>query len=213
MDIIELSIIGYQISNIMGKQSRKEVVYEEPPKKRGRQAGAKTYNKQTVFKLISQLKPTNMVLWGTVAEQYRIACGELEARQASVFKKFFIQKMCNSMRKPTGSSGIDDFTAKCQALNRSLYALEEGDTFGDSDDEDEVMENTQISNDDSSSDDDLDLQEASPLNTPTAAATDKSSSQVLSSDISLKSMKVSHHGDTKSKNAKPNPTSRLNVGK
>ena len=67
VDIIELSIIGYQISNIMGKQSRKEIVYEEPPKKRGRQAGAKTYNKQTVFKLISQLKPTNMVLWGTDA--------------------------------------------------------------------------------------------------------------------------------------------------
>ena len=33
--------------------------------------------------------------------------------------------MCNSMRKPTGSSGIDNFTAKCQALNRSFYALEE----------------------------------------------------------------------------------------
>ena len=34
------------------------------------------------------------------------------------------------------------------------------------------MENTQLSNDDSSSDDDLDLQESSPLNTPTAAATE-----------------------------------------
>ena len=43
------------------------------------------------------------------------------------------------MRKPTGSSGIDDITAKCQALNSSLYTLEEGDTFGDSDDEDQVM--------------------------------------------------------------------------
>jgi len=69
--------------------------------------------------------------------------------------------MCNSMRKSwsTGSSGIDDYTAECQALNRSLYALKEGDMFGDSDDdEDEVMENTQLlSNDDSSSDDDLDI--------------------------------------------------------
>ena len=61
------------------------------------------------------------------------------------------------MRKTTGSSGIDDFTVKCQALNRSLYALEEVDTFGDSDDEDQVMENKQLSNDDSSSDDNLDL--------------------------------------------------------
>ena len=39
------------------------------------------------------------------------------------------------MRKPSESSSIDDFTPECQALNRSLYALEEGDTFGDSDDE------------------------------------------------------------------------------
>ena len=111
------------------------------------------------------------------------------------------------MRKPTGSLGIDDFTAKCQTLNRNLYAFEEGDTFGDSDDEDEVMENTQLSNKDSSSDDDLNIQESSPVSTPTAASTDKSSNQVLSSDISLKSIKFSHHGDTKSKNAKPNPTS------
>ena len=90
-----------------------------------------------MFKRISQLKPTNIIVWGTVAEQYRITCGEWEARQASVFKIFFIQKMYNSMRKPTGSSSIDDFTAKCQALNQSLYALEEGDTIGNSDDEDE----------------------------------------------------------------------------
>jgi len=102
VDIINLTIIGHQISKIMGRLSKKESVYEEPPKKRGRQAGAKTYNKLTVFKLIFLLKPTNMVLWGTVAEQFRIACGELKARQASVFKKFFIQKMCNSMRKTTG---------------------------------------------------------------------------------------------------------------
>ena len=42
-----------------------------------------------VDKLVSQLKPTNMVLWGTVAEQYRIAEKDwrLEARQPSVFKK------------------------------------------------------------------------------------------------------------------------------
>ena len=57
-------------------------------------------------------------------------------------------------------------------------ALEEGDSFGDSDDEDGVMENTQLSNDDSSSDDDLDIQESSPLNTPTAASTNKSSNRV-----------------------------------
>ena len=65
-----------------------------------------------------------------------------------------------------------------------MYALEEGDTFGDSDDEDQVVENTQLSNDNSRSDNDLDIQESSPLNTSTAASTDKSANQVLSSYIS-----------------------------
>ena len=64
----------------------------DPPKRRGRVTGAKTYNKQTLFKLIQQYKPVNMVLWGTIAEQYRVACGELEARLAPIIKKFFVQK-------------------------------------------------------------------------------------------------------------------------
>ena len=52
-------------------------------KKRGRQSGAKSYNKSTLFKIISQFKPTNMVVWAAVPEQYRITCGELESRQQS----------------------------------------------------------------------------------------------------------------------------------
>jgi len=44
-------------------------------------AGAKTYNKPTL------LKSFNMVRWATFAEQYRIACRELEARSAAVIKK------------------------------------------------------------------------------------------------------------------------------
>jgi len=44
------------------------------------------------------------------------------------------------MRKPTGLSGIDDMIAKCQSLQRSLYHIEERDTFGDEMDQDEVSE-------------------------------------------------------------------------
>ena len=39
---------------------------EEPPKLRGRQAGAKSYNQQTLYKLIVEYKPRNMVLWATL---------------------------------------------------------------------------------------------------------------------------------------------------
>ena len=44
------------------------------------------------------------------------------------------------MRKPTGSSGINDMTAKSQCLQRSLHQIEEGDTFGDELEDDEVFE-------------------------------------------------------------------------
>ena len=76
----------------MGKSKKNIIADIELPKKHGRLAGAKTYNKQTLFKLVKQYKPSNMVLWGTIAEQYRVACGELEARPAAVIKKFLSLK-------------------------------------------------------------------------------------------------------------------------
>ena len=42
------------------------------PKIRGRMTGAKTYNKATLYKLVAQFKSTNIVLWSTIAEQYRV---------------------------------------------------------------------------------------------------------------------------------------------
>ena len=62
VDIINLAIICNQISSFMGRLSKKDSVYEDPPKKQSRQAGVKTYNKQTVFKLLSHLKTTNIVV-------------------------------------------------------------------------------------------------------------------------------------------------------
>jgi len=74
----------------MGKIKSSHIEDEEAPKKRGRrQSGAKGYNKTTLLKIISQFKTTNMVVWATVAEQSRMACGELEPRQPADIKNFF----------------------------------------------------------------------------------------------------------------------------
>jgi hypothetical protein len=146
-----------------------------------------------------------MVVWSTVAEQYRIACGELEARQPAIMKKFFFKKMCNSMKKPTGKSG-DDMTAKCQALSRSLVQLEEGDIFGDSDEEEPYFR-AQPEYDPDSSD-----EEEEEIRTP-SAATDSSSKQGLSMLTGSSDSLGKAALDTKSKNSKPNPTTRFNVGK
>jgi hypothetical protein len=189
----------------MGKSKRLIESDEEAPKKKGRQAGAKTYKKPTLYKIINDCKPTNMLVWATVAEQYRIQCGELEARPATTIKRFFFQKMCDKMRKPTGSSGIDDFTQKCQTLYRSLASLEEGDTFGGSEDEDSAYAMPDDTSDSGS--DDEQVAEIQRAITPTHTTINPALSGTSSS------LTNSMRSDTKSKNAKPNPTSRLNVGK
>ena len=189
----------------MGKSKRSIDSDEDVPKKRGRQSGAKSYKKPTLYKIINDCKPTNMLVWGTVAEQYRVQCGEMEARPAATIKKFFFQKMCESMRKPTGSSGIDDFTQKCQTLYRSLAAIEEGDTFGDSDDESLYADPIPAEQDTSDSGSDEDP--STPAITETSSKHTNPMFTGSSTSITLSKT------DTKSKNAKPNPTSRVHVGK
>ena len=54
----------------MGRTRHVDIGDQDMPKKRGRMTGSKTYNKPTLFKLVAQLKPTNM---STIAEQYCIA--------------------------------------------------------------------------------------------------------------------------------------------
>jgi hypothetical protein len=78
----------------MGRTRHIDIGDQDMPKKRGRMTGAKTYNKPTLYNLVAQFKPTNMVLWSTIAEQYRSSCGELEARclPGSFGYKFLIVK-------------------------------------------------------------------------------------------------------------------------
>jgi hypothetical protein len=119
----------------MAKNKKTPTPEAQPKKRGGRQSGAKTYNKHTLLKLIKKYKPTNTVLWSTVSEQYRVECGELEARPPLVIKRFFITKMCNNQKKPTGATGIDDMTAQSQSLYREMTdeqeAYDEGDESSD----------------------------------------------------------------------------------
>ena len=80
----------------MGRTKSIHTEDEEVPKKHGRQCGAKSCNKST-FKIISRFKPLNMVVYGvTVAEQYLVACGELEYRRPAVIKKF-VSRKCETL--------------------------------------------------------------------------------------------------------------------
>ena len=118
--------------------------------------GAKTYNKATLFKLVAQFKST-IWFFGPLSLNNIVFHVENWRRDLQpVIKRFWVQKMRNSMRKPTGSSGVDEMTAKCQHLNRTFHQIEEGDTFGDSDDELEAYPEATISSDSDSTVEDPD---------------------------------------------------------
>ena len=67
-----------------------------------------------------------------------ISCGMSKIR-GSYHKENFCWKNCNNTRNPTGSSEIDNFTTKYQSENRKLYQIEEGETFGDDNNEPEPL--------------------------------------------------------------------------
>ena len=76
----------------MGKTKKNTIENIDQPKRPGREAGDKTYNKQTLYKLVKKSKLTNMVLWVIIAGKYRVACGDLDVRPDAVIKKLFVTK-------------------------------------------------------------------------------------------------------------------------
>ena len=54
---------------------------------RGRVAGTKNYNSEFLFSIIRKVMPTNSLLWGVVAEQYRVGMAQNEARDPADVKK------------------------------------------------------------------------------------------------------------------------------
>jgi hypothetical protein len=169
-----------------------------------------------------------------VAEKYRCSMGEISMRDPSSMKRFFIHKMCNNNRKPTGSSGIDDFTQRCQTLYRNIIKDEEAENLGDDDDDlfgprvvssssnndaSEVIEDSQRSEmvdeehdnetprDNDGDDEVSEYVEEKQQRKQAAAASSTPSTAVVSSSISTKS------SVNKSKNNKHQADGRVNAGK
>ena len=115
----------------MVRTSTKATSSDAPKRHGGRIPGAKAYHKPTLYALVSQFRPINRVMWDAVANQYRVATGELKVRDN--VKRYFVQKCCNNNKKPTGQSAPDPFTEKCQQLWRSILESEDASDMGESD--------------------------------------------------------------------------------
>ena len=76
----------------MVRASTKATSSDAPKRHGGRTPGAKAYHKPTLYALVSQFRPINRVMWDAVANQYRVATGELKVRDN--VKRYFVQKCC-----------------------------------------------------------------------------------------------------------------------
>jgi hypothetical protein len=103
-------------------------------------------------------------------------------------------------------------TAKCQSLQRSLYQIEEGDTFGDEMDEDDVSEVGPLSSVSGSDSKSILAEDEENINNHTEVLEKAKNLIVPNTQESSVTKVTMPTSDTKSKNAKPNPKSRLNVG-
>jgi len=88
------TVITPQITSITW-ENPKEIMLKRKTQERnvGVNTGANIYKNRTLFKIINQIKPVNKLLWGIVAEQYRVECDELKAGPETTIKKLVIQKM------------------------------------------------------------------------------------------------------------------------
>jgi hypothetical protein len=76
-----------------------------PPKiAGGRGRGVPNYKKDVLMNIIADILPTGALAWQRVAERYRISSSENIDRDPADIKIFFIQKLCNNNKKPTGEA-------------------------------------------------------------------------------------------------------------
>ena len=88
----------------------------------GRGRGFPNYQKDILLNIISDLLPTGALAWQRVAERYRAGSGENSDREPADLKRFFVQKVCNNNKKPTGEASGD--IKRAQDIRRRILVKE-----------------------------------------------------------------------------------------
>ena len=92
------------------------------PGKKGRSAGARNYKKKELMRVVAEILPNGEYGWQAVALAYQQASNEPTARNTDDLKRYWVNKLCNGMKKPTGRMGADaaDLIHKCIAIEKKI---------------------------------------------------------------------------------------------
>jgi hypothetical protein len=207
----------------MVRTSTKATSSDAPKRHGGRIPGAKAYHKPTLYALVSQFRPINRVMWDAVANQYRVATGELKVRDN--VKRYFVQKCCNNNKKPTGQSAPDPFTEKCQQLWRSILESEDASDMGESDGDvqdsqdldhiigQETQLTTQVDTQDPDYEDDMYTSDSEEEIVVKSRETPTSTSTMSTTPRINKTVNSNHHNEIGASNKSKNIKHTINQGR
>ena len=90
--------------------------------KKGRATGARNYKKKELMRCVLHVLPNGEYGWEAVALAYQQASNEPTPRNTDDLKKYWINKLCNGMKKPIGRMGADaaDLIHKCIAIEKKI---------------------------------------------------------------------------------------------
>lgn len=106
----------------------------------GRKQGKPNYSRDIALKAITAIEPVNINDWQAVANTYKDLSKESELRDPSDMKRYFYEKLCNKLKKPTGSSAPDPNVSRAQSVYRRILDKSAAGTFGSDEDEEEEKE-------------------------------------------------------------------------
>ncbi len=96
----------------------------------GRKRGARNVNKEILLTIISNELPVSAGAWEIVANRYSVLSGDTTPRTGLEMKRYFAKKMCDSMKKPTGSSYKSKGVEEAQVVYDKILAKSECGEFG-----------------------------------------------------------------------------------
>ena len=93
------------------------------------------YQKETLLTIIESVLPASTAMWSVVASRYQQATNEPLLRDAADIKRYFMAKLCDGHKKPTGSSAPALLIARAQACYERILRKEHAAVYGSDSDE------------------------------------------------------------------------------
>ena len=106
----------------------------------GRRQGIPNYNKKIIIPIIKEILPNGPEAWCLVAVTRKEQSGKKNLWSKDDLKHNWISKLCNNMKKPTGSTGENgDRVCKCISIEKKIMRKTHSGFLGDSSAEGDYM--------------------------------------------------------------------------